>query len=265
MNKKLISFYPVGRYCNQLFTFLAAYSYSLKYGLECCLPSTSLLIPDFPSIRVLQNHFIEMPYSVIHKEPSHGYNEIKYYGDTNVILDGYFQSEKYFNGYRKEIIELLEVPKEHQINLSYFIHIRIGDYKIYPTKHPIVSVNYLYNAISTMFKVTGLYEDIVLFTDTKCEAELMMGKVKEMFYNKNNKHIDYTFADMDEIHSLRLMSLMDHGIISNSTFSWFGAWLINNPDKIVISPSSENWFGNENSHLSTKDLIPESWIQIKYE
>jgi hypothetical protein len=57
---------------------------------------------------------------------------------------------------------------------------------------------------------------------------------------------------------LRLMSLCDHHIIANSTFSWWGAWLCPKSDKIVIAP--RNWF-QDASH-STADLIPEEWIRV---
>ena len=57
---------------------------------------------------------------------------------------------------------------------------------------------------------------------------------------------------------LRLMSVCKHNIIANSSFSWWGAWLNDNPDKIVIAP--KKWFNN--SSVKNDELIPEKWIQI---
>jgi hypothetical protein len=55
------------------------------------------------------------------------------------------------------------------------------------------------------------------------------------------------------------MSLCENNIIANSSFSWWGAWLNKNNNKIVVAP--KKWFGNALQH-NTKDLYPEKWIVI---
>ena len=67
------------------------------------------------------------------------------------------------------------------------------------------------------------------------------------------------YSDLaDEIKDFCLLTSCDHNINGNSTFSWWGAWLNNNPDKSVIAPS--NWFCDK-VHDS-RDMIPADWLQI---
>ena len=61
--------------------------------------------------------------------------------------------------------------------------------------------------------------------------------------------------DYEDLH---LMSLCRHHIVANSSFSWWGAWLDTNPDKIVIAP--ERWFAHEQH--DTRDLFPPTWRVI---
>ena len=63
----------------------------------------------------------------------------------------------------------------------------------------------------------------------------------------------------DSYTDLCLMSLCTDFIIANSTFSWWGAWLSKSMNKTVCSPDPSIWFGPNNAHLDTSDIIPEDW------
>ncbi|MGE4594679.1 MAG: alpha-1,2-fucosyltransferase, partial [Gammaproteobacteria bacterium] len=77
---------------------------------------------------------------------------------------------------------------------------------------------------------------------------------KNLLPNDNYIVIDHNKGD-GSYNDMRLMSLCSHNIIANSSFSWWGAWLNQHKEKIVIAP--ENWFS---TNKNTKDLYPKSWI-----
>jgi hypothetical protein len=66
---------------------------------------------------------------------------------------------------------------------------------------------------------------------------------------------DLGFKNHEELFA---MSLCKHNIIANSTFSWWAAWLNNNPDKMIVSP--DEWF--KWKKIRNKDLLPKDWIKI---
>ncbi len=182
----------------------------------------------------------------------------------NVYLQGFWQTEKYFksikNVIRKDFMVKIppseanqEIIKEITGLNSVSLHIRRGDY-VLNTKvkqiHGICSLAYYTRAITL---IAERYPDIHLFVFSD-----------DIGWAKKNlrPHHPLTFVDINDdftnYEDLRLMSLCKHNIIANSSFSWWGAWLNSNSDKLVIAP--KQWFAYNG--FNTSDLIPEAWIKI---
>ncbi len=181
-----------------------------------------------------------------------------------VYLDGYWQSEKYFadisdairadfapqNPMSAPSIRISEKIKSFN---SVALHVRRGDYVSNPNTnkvHGSLGVDYYERSMEAM--VSKLPKPhFFVFSDDPTWARTHFGDTGSV-----------TIVDVnDEAHAhedMRLMSLCAHHIIANSSFSWWGAWLAENLDKIVIAP--QKWF--QDPVLETKDLIPESWLRL---
>lgn len=206
--------------------------------------------------RFFMNHLNPHYHTIQVSETGHNYNYIpaqKVYHE-NVLLNGYFQSEKYFKHAEAEVREYFSAPTKFEKEIC-SIHVRRGDYLLYPTKHPVVPVQYIYDAVDYIIGSTNVFSFRVFSDDRQwCMQNLTRQDVIIEFMPRSvNARLD-----------MHAMMKCEHNIIANSTFSWWGAWLNPNPNKIVISPSAANWFGPGNAHLDTSDIIPEKWIQIKY-
>lgn len=189
--------------------------------------------------------------------------EFNAYSD-NIYLNGYWQSEKYFLNIRetllKELIvkkvkslEVINAEKEILNSTSVSLHIRRGDYvsrKESTDLHGILSLDYFYNAIKEVKKKNSEITVYVFSDDISWVKENLKITDKCVY-------VDFNTGD-NSVFDLYLMSLCKHNIIANSSFSWWGAWLNQNPEKIVIAP--KNWFAKK--ELKYNDVIPDSWIQL---
>ena len=183
---------------------------------------------------------------------------------NNSYLNGYWQSERYFATVRDVLLKDLIIKKEmsEQCKLtkglilnsnSVSLHIRRGDYvsdKSASVYHGTLSLDYYDKAMSHL---NGLHQDlkVFIFSDD-------MNWVKENLKLTNEcVYVDFNTGE-NSVFDMYLMSQCKHNIIANSSFSWWGAWLNQNPHKTVIAP--EKWFADKN--LNTKDLIPNSWLKM---
>ena len=138
----------------------------------------------------------------------------------------------------------LEKLKKKINGKSISLHVRRTDYVTSNGFHPVQTVEYYNKAIETI----GSYDQILVFSD-------------DINWCKENLNYDNVLfvENQDNLEDMWLMSLCDHNIIANSSFSWWGAWLNQNKDKIVIAP--KNWFGSQ-SNLNDLDIIPNNWVKI---
>lgn len=190
-----------------------------------------------------------------YEEPFFHYKPIDY--KSNLRLNGYFQSEKYFIHNREKILNLFEIDddtKDYLINKygkilnenTCSIHVRRGDYLRLPNHHPVCDIEYYKKSV----EIIGRDKHYLVFSDD-------MGWCKENLNFIDNKIFIENNTDFQDIY---LMSMCKHNIIANSSFSWWGAWLNTNKDKKIIAPLK--WFGLNNLHLNTNDLYCSNWIKL---
>ncbi|EKN3948944.1 alpha-1,2-fucosyltransferase [Yersinia enterocolitica] len=166
--------------------------------------------------------------------------------NNDIVLIGYWQNVEYFKEYHKDFISMfrpnflsLDAIEQYQkikFENSVCMHVRRGDYINNPAAlniHGVCSLDYYKNAIDYINEKT---KDAVyfIFSDDiewcKENAHLIFNaNSKYYFINRNSQEVD-----------LWLMSKCKHHVIANSTFSWWGAWLAQTHEQIVVVP--EPWF-----------------------
>lgn len=169
---------------------------------------------------------------------------------SNVFLDGNWQSEDYFKAQAKEIRACFKFKKTrtHFDPASVSIHVRRTDYVERHGRAKIIGCS------------LGYY---------KKAMTLIIKKIKQpVFYvfsddidwcGKNIFFPGFKFHYSSSPDDLRLMTLCKHNIVANSSFSWWGAWLNQNPNKIVVAP--DPWFNT--TETWRREIVPNSWIKIQ--
>lgn len=179
-------------------------------------------------------------------------------------FDGFFQSEKYFLSIREILLREFTLIKDlspeakavvamiEEASMPVSLHIRRGDYASVPTTrkiHDVCGPDYYQKAAETIANGFPEAKFFIFSDDIPWVKENISLPYPVVYVSAPN------ISDYEELH---LMSLCTHHIIANSSFSWWGAWLDPNPDKIVIAP--KKW-----TNIVPDDhpnIIPESWTRI---
>jgi hypothetical protein len=183
----------------------------------------------------------------------------------NIYLRGNFQSEKYFEAYKKNIFSqiqfnklLLDTNDARILNdisnaPSLAVHVRRGDYvsnKIANDVLGTLPLDYYKASYNEICKGETIVNTFI-FSDDINWAKENFSFIKNIFFVQSK-------GDSSDIVDFYLMQHCSHNIIANSSFSWWAAYLNPNPNKIVIAP--KKWFNK--APYNTKDLIPAGWLTI---
>lgn len=245
---------------NILFSLATAYSLSIKNNLKLKLYySHQGYLHTHPN--KYRNNLFKNFYCIdnvsefeIIYEQQFNFYPIEIPNNKNIFLHGYFQSERNFIDIRENLLEDLK-PSEEFYNFIYpeyknildkgcvSVHVRRGNYKDLSNYHNLLTPDYYYEALKQFknYKIFVFSDDIEY--------------CKNIFSNYDCIYIQNNF----DLYDLHTMSLCEHNIIGNSTFSWWGAWLNKNKNKKVIAPNQ--WFG-PSLYYDSKDIIPKNWIKI---
>jgi hypothetical protein len=250
-----------GRLGNQLFQYATLYAIAKENGYEFGIPYECRNETDDYRDMCLADCFDNLsaadsknflPTSQIEEKTNLFIPEMLKIRD-NVDIFGYFQTEKYFKKYRSELLKEFKFKKEiyqkcfdlkTKINNKIIsVHMRFGDYDLFPDVYPRCSVEYYTNALALM----PADAQIILFSDDR-------EKASQFFKTIEKPYVVYDYLSKYE--DLCLMSLCDYHIIANSSFSWWGAWL--SESKKVVAP--KKWYGsNPNAPKLWSDIYCENW------
>lgn len=200
-------------------------------------------------------------------EKSYSYDkDIAEEATKNCIFKGFWQSEKYFKHCEDDIRkQFVFLPFDEKKNIdtaikmsnenSVAIHLRKGkDYlQSELMGKGLCGVEYYEKAIEYI-KQHVTNPVFYVFTDNPT------------WVKDNLKTLEYTLVDWNEVsgkrnfRDMQLMTCCKHNIIGNSTYSWWGAWLNPNPNKIVIGP--DPFFNKVSAFFEKQDIMCEDWITI---
>lgn len=268
----MITFSKLGRYGNignSMFQLAATLGIALKNNYDIKIPKSQTYFEpnnNCYNISLHDGFNINIPILTpedqsninnYYTEPHFNYDPNAFNIADNTDILGYFQTEKYFLHIKNEIKNTFKFKQDindkayqlfKQLNINpeetTSLHVRRGDYTYKQTHHCLQDLSYFEAAIKR-----ASLKNILVFSDDIEWCRLNFLNTNTYFSTTNNAFVD-----------LLAMSLCRNVITTNSTFSWWGAWLNNYDEKLIISPS--RWFGPALANLNTTDIIPTNWVII---
>jgi hypothetical protein len=264
----------MGQLGNQMFQYASLRGIAKNRGYNFCIPYHNEVVVDslgnklrielfdaFTMINVskMNIQYIDESRPII-KESDFGFDKNLFNGCEDWIsLCGYFQTEKYFKNIEQEIREDFTFRPDisnpcksqmSEVDSPIALHIRRGDFLINSQNHYNLTLDYYEKSLSKF----NSNRTVIIFSDDSewCKEQKLFENDRFLVSEGNSSYVD-----------LCLMSLCTDFIIANSTFSWWGAWLSKSINKTVCAPDPKKWFGPNNSHLNTSDIIPSEWTIIK--
>ena len=254
---------------NNLFEICDLLSVAWKFNLEYQFPDLNLLfqkIPEYPisfyrNIHKFQDSKNKIPIDYKNLE------RITISKDNYYIFRNRSYSYHNFNFYRNRILKLFEIDSKSKdiINNKYqkilntyitiSIHIRRSDFlKISEIWNPdyILKNTYFIKAIENIKTRIKSNFKFLIFSDDITWCKTFFKGEEYIFIEDNYDYID-----------LWLMTLCNHNIISNSSFSWWGAYLNQSKTKIIIAPEKSIFKERKNCIQLNKQLYPKNWIILK--
>jgi SAM-dependent methyltransferase len=256
------SFENMGRLGNHIMRLMTLISFARKYDVEFFISSWKYADCFDWTVPIKAGRALDATIS----EPAFHYTPEYYdklpFKDQNINLQGWFQSYKYWDPVKEEILEKLTFKQEFINPLldaykpcfdkpTIAISIRRGDF--------VGNVNYY--QLPVLYYILALLENfpdwrdrnLLIFSDDINYCRIHFQCLENVY-----------FAAGTDIEQLALMTRCDDYIISNSTFSYCGAYLSRNRGAKVVRPKF-NFAGPLAERKSEKDYWPESWIKFEHE
>lgn len=281
---------------NQLFQYAAARRLALVRGAELALDIGWFRheAPRYPAARPYELQHLDLPARVISLPPAailrwerglaarigrwpgrrirlpvirqssdwSGVDQRVLDGPADVLLDGYWQNERYFQDAAETIRAELRLPASPaprfgelleaiESSEAIAVHVRRGDYVTVPQVaevHGAVELSYYRRAVGLVAERVGLDAHVFVFSDDPGWAE------EHLAFKLPTTHVGRMAWSATA--ELRLMASCRHHVVANSSYSWWGAWLAERPGQVVVAP--KRWTRSTDSSA----IVPTRWMRI---
>lgn len=269
--QKVVELATQGRMGNLMFQYAGAYAYARQYNKQLYVSGDLSELQRAFGLKVKYSEHNPDVYSNLSGQRKSNPNlktknmdvyDSTFDQDNVALLWGFFQDTRFFERYTKDIRQMFSFKEElspenkkimqkiNQTN-SVSMHIRRGDYVAQKTYHFLLPESYYIRAADYIADRVSNPHFYIFSDDIKWAKENIHLKYPHTFVDANQRAKGYN--------DMRLMSACKHNIIANSSFSWWGAWLNETPNKIVIMPNV--WLNDDGKWI--KNIKPQKWVQIQ--